>query len=564
MAEECNRILVVDDDEMMRDSLYEMLSHDAYLVTCVDTAEKALKKMKTWPVHLFIVDLKLPGMSGINMLKKLDVMNNIYEAIILTAYGDMNTAKEAMELGACSYVAKPVEYKKLAPRVKKALEIVKQKKVKLDYLNELESKIRERTKKLEREIEQRKQAELALREQRKYAESIVNTAQVIVLVLDKKGKIVNYNPYMEEIAGYTINEVKGKDWFDTFLPERDRSRIRVLFKTAVGDTQTRGNINSIVTKDGREREIEWYDKTLKDDNGEIVGLLAVGQDVTERIKVDRALKENNRFLIDLISSIRDGVFVLDENGVHITVNPAFCRMTGFKKKELIGTGLPHPYWPEEEYDNIQNAFKQILNEDFKEIELVFKRKNDERFPVLINPSSVKDFNGKTISYFAIVKDIKEKKKAEEVLRENERKLYEQNIMLNEKNIALREVMDQLEAERDKVAAQVNSNVDRFIFPLISKMRTKGSDIDKTYFDLLEENLKELTSQFADKMSEKMFRLTQKEIELCNMIKRGMTSKEIANLLNISHRTVETHRNNIRKKLGIGKTDTNLVTYLKNM
>jgi len=102
------------------------------------------------------------------------------------------------------------------------------------------------------------------------------------LLLDTKGHIVSINPYMEAISGHQLKEVQGKDWFSTFLPELDRNRIRELFLNAIDDIQTRGNVNPIVTKDGRELIIEWYDKTLKDEKGNTVGLVAIGQDITDR------------------------------------------------------------------------------------------------------------------------------------------------------------------------------------------------------------------------------------------------------------------------------------------
>ena len=68
----------------------------------------------------------------------------------------------------------------------------------------------------------------------------------------------------------------------TFLPKRDRERIRAMFWSTTEGDQTRGDVFPIVTKDGREREVEWYDKILEDQDGSIIGVLATGQDVTER------------------------------------------------------------------------------------------------------------------------------------------------------------------------------------------------------------------------------------------------------------------------------------------
>jgi len=157
-------------------------------------------------------------------------------------------------------------------------------------------------------ITERKKAEETLKSERDFAESVINTTQAIVLLLDPEGRIKHFNPYMEQISGYRLEEVKDKDWFTTFLPKRERKRIRELFSRASSGIQTRGNINPIVTKNGRELEIEWYDKILRDTDGNVVGLLATGQDISERKKAEQKLIENRaklKFLASQLSLIEE-------------------------------------------------------------------------------------------------------------------------------------------------------------------------------------------------------------------------------------------------------------------
>jgi PAS domain S-box-containing protein len=144
------------------------------------------------------------------------------------------------------------------------------------------------------DITERKKIEEALRQEKEFAESMFNTAQAIILVLDKQGRIVKFNPYMEELLGYKLEEVKGKDWFDTFLPKTDHTKLRELFKKATNDVSTKGNVNPILTKSGREVLIEWYDKTLKDKDGQAIGLLSIGRDVTERKKLEEDAEKRFR------------------------------------------------------------------------------------------------------------------------------------------------------------------------------------------------------------------------------------------------------------------------------
>lgn len=148
------------------------------------------------------------------------------------------------------------------------------------------------------DITDRKKAEEALLKERDFAENLIETAQIIVLVLDTGGRIVRFNHYMEELTGYKLSEVQGKNWFDTFLPKEDHTRIRNLFREALGNNQTKNNINPIVSKEGSKIDIEWYDKTLKDTDGNVVGILSTGQDITSRrqaeIEREKALVETRQ------------------------------------------------------------------------------------------------------------------------------------------------------------------------------------------------------------------------------------------------------------------------------
>jgi len=139
-----------------------------------------------------------------------------------------------------------------------------------------------------RDVTERKKAEEELRREKDFAENLIKTAQAIVLLLDPQGRIVQTNPYLEKLSGYSSEELIGRDWFKTFLPDEDRPEIRELFSKAIGGSHTRGNVNPIVAKDGSKRQIEWHDRTLLDEQGEIIGLLAIGQDVTERLLAEEA------------------------------------------------------------------------------------------------------------------------------------------------------------------------------------------------------------------------------------------------------------------------------------
>lgn len=142
-----------------------------------------------------------------------------------------------------------------------------------------------------RDISARRRAEEEARFEQQFNQRLVGTAQCIVLVLDVEGRIVQFNEYFERLCGRPLGEVRGHDWFDTFLPSRIRQRTRALFGRALDGSRTRGNVNPILVHDGSERLIEWYDAPLTDADGRLIGLLCTGQDATERRRLEREVLE---------------------------------------------------------------------------------------------------------------------------------------------------------------------------------------------------------------------------------------------------------------------------------
>ena len=123
----------------------------------------------------------------------------------------------------------------------------------------------------------------------------------------------------------------------------------------------------------------------------------------------------------LLAGLQDGVVILDRNSVHVFVNDAFCRMTGFGRDELIGSGPPFAYWPPEELAKIAAAFQRTLANDSATFELVFAGKDGRRIPVLVSPSSVLGAHGAVVGHVATVKDITERKRLERAMVESEQR-----------------------------------------------------------------------------------------------------------------------------------------------
>lgn len=136
------------------------------------------------------------------------------------------------------------------------------------------------------DLTSRKQAEDELRSERDFTQRLLDTAEAIVLVLDFRGRIVQFNQHFERVTGRSLSELRERDWVETCVPERERARTRWQFKQSVAGRTMRGRVYPILTADGGERQIEWFESVLEYGEGRAGGLLCIGQDVTDRIEAE--------------------------------------------------------------------------------------------------------------------------------------------------------------------------------------------------------------------------------------------------------------------------------------
>lgn len=115
------RVLVIDDEVKMQRVLEIMLKRMGHEVTCASNGEYALEVLKSAPADLVISDLRMPGMSGTELLKTLREQGNEVPVIIMTAYGTIESAVEAMKLGACDYIIRPFDVEALELAINRIL-----------------------------------------------------------------------------------------------------------------------------------------------------------------------------------------------------------------------------------------------------------------------------------------------------------------------------------------------------------------------------------------------------------------------------------------------------------
>ncbi|MFC2000919.1 helix-turn-helix transcriptional regulator [Chloroflexota bacterium] len=135
--------------------------------------------------------------------------------------------------------------------------------------------------------------------------------------------------------------------------------------------------------------------------------------------------------------------------------------------------------------------------------------------------------------------------------------------LQESNTALRTVLTRIEEEKNEIYRNIKTNVDKVLIPILLALALEIPQTQSKYVEMLKTNLEEITSQFVRHLSNIYHSLTPTEITICNMIRNGLRTKEIAQTRGVSAATINRHRENIRRKLKITNDDVNLATYLQS-
>jgi len=179
---------------------------------------------------------------------------------------------------------------------------------------------------------------------------------------------------------------------------------------------------------------------------------------------------------------------------------------------------------------------------------IHRKKDGTEFPVHMSIGTL--VLGPHHTIVGIVHDLSELRGMEIALAISRSELKTITSTLEQKKAALNELLDRVRSDRDAIEDRVQQNVERLIEPALSKLRARLEGRDRRLVDLIVNDLTRLTSPSSAHVARKGWDLTLREIEICNAIRGGLSSKEIGAMLGISSRSVDVHRQNIRNKLGI--------------
>ena len=175
------------------------------------------------------------------------------------------------------------------------------------------------------------------RQQASLSRQYLDIASVIMVIIDRNQIVQLINKKGCEILGYPKEEIIGKNWFDNFIPQTQRTEVEKVFRQLIS-----GEIepveyyeNTILDKEGDEHIIAWHNSYLTDEDGNIVSTLSSGQDITRRRQAEESLTVNKRLLERTLYSLHDAVFMIDALLVNIVdSNPGATKIFGYSHDEF--------------------------------------------------------------------------------------------------------------------------------------------------------------------------------------------------------------------------------------
>ena len=419
------------------------------------------------------------------------------------------------------------------------------------------------------DISNLKRTEEALREsEEKYRHLSEGTFEAVVLHVS--GKIIEANKQFYEMFDYKPEELAEKNVvLLTATPDSVKFIEQQISSGNKGPYEVVGK-----KKDGTEFPIEIRAKVMKYE-GKMARMAAI-RDLTERKQAEEALKKSEERYRAIAENSRVGFWQTTLDGHTIYINPAMCRILEIEAPEELHGKTYDTFYDDKNRQIIKGELVKREKGISSTYEVELTGKKGTKRNVMISGAPLFLAEDKIHSAIATFIDITDKTKAEKALMEahdeleqrvkertRELKIKTQN--LEETNIAMGVLLKKRDEDKKNIEDNVLTNVKELIAPIFKKIKkTKLDDQQKTFLSIIESNLNEIISPFTRRMSLKYLNLTPAEIKIANLIRHGSPTKEIAELLNLSPRTVETHRKNIRRKIGLEGQRANLRSHLLSL
>ncbi len=411
-------VFIVDDDATSADELQELLEGDGYVVEKNTSNKDASKAIVAAEPDLVLLDAHLQGTNPFNLLDELKQNPHARDipVIFMTALDDTETRVKGLESGD-DLILKPFDVREVLARIERQVTV---------------SKVR-----------------MALRESEAKFRSVMESAIDAIISADAEGKIRSWNSAATALFGYTESEVLN-EYIELIIPER----FRKSHDEGIRRVSSGGPIHAIgktvelaaIRKDGAEFPVELSLATwFLDDVRYYTGII---RDISERKQAEQKFRSVTESAIDAIISA-------DHVGEIISWNKAATNILGYTEAEALGQRL-ELIIPERFHDAHRNGMARFTKTGEGHVigttvELAARMKSGEEVPIELSLSTwtVREER----YYTGIIRDIGERKRAEETLRQSEQALREKTEEMKKKNAVLEETLNQLNEMHNQLIIQ---------------------------------------------------------------------------------------------------------------
>ncbi len=311
-----DKLLLIDDEPDILRVLSISLKADGYDVVSAQNGPEGIAAFEKEKPDIVITDIKMPGMDGIEVLKKIKGLNADTEVIIITGHGDIENAIEALKHGASDFISKPVRDEALAIALGRARE-------KFDIRQQL----KEYTTDLERKVDA---ATRELRRRSNFQINLIRSSNDGIVATDKDLKIVIFNPTAREIFGYTPSETINKMQATELFPAELAAELQAALNGNSGIKNLAWRETTIESKNGESIPVR-FSSTILLENDQPVGTVTFFQDLREIKGLEKELLKSERLAAvgQTVAGLAHGI----KNILHGLKGGSYLVDIGIKKDE---------------------------------------------------------------------------------------------------------------------------------------------------------------------------------------------------------------------------------------
>ena len=243
---------------------------------------------------------------------------------------------------------------------------------------------------------------------------LVENANSIILRWDPNGFVTFFNQFAQKYFGYSDKEIVGHNVLGTIVPDREPVNRRDLHKMIreISDYPVGHGDNEFenIKRDGTLVWISWTNRVIRDDQGKVVEILSIGQDISAKKNTENELK----LAASVFENIVEGVMIVNANGEILRTNRAFTNITGYIQEEVMGKTLETFFASEYHGPGFyQQMWQKLVDEGLWQGEVWNKRQSDETYPQWLSISEIHNGDEETSCYVCVFSDITEQKYNEE-------------------------------------------------------------------------------------------------------------------------------------------------------